>query len=113
MKRALRALAAVMTVAFIAAVFPACKMPGSIDDAKNMSLGKYAQTVHVEKDELGKKISTQWGKISFSSSEQSKIKKLKKNKTKRFSVESSKGKNVEAVVTYLGKKRYQLAMTAL
>ena len=111
MKRSLRILSLFVALAFVFALAPACKLPGSIDDAKNMKVGKFAQTIHLEKSELGKKIKTQWGSFKFSSSKQKAIKNLKKKKYKTFKVKTTKGKSVKIIVTYLGKGRYQLAMT--
>jgi hypothetical protein len=89
----------------------------------NIKLGKYAQTITVDKDDLGKKIKTQWGSFKFGEKQVKKIKSLKsirKLKNKKaikkntFTAKKSiKSKTVMIAVTYLGKGQYQLVMGAL
>jgi hypothetical protein len=101
--------AVVLALAF--AFTSACKMPGSVNDMKNMKLKGIAQTINLDKDELGKSIKTQWGSIKFTEKQVNKIKSLKSNKYVNYDLKSETNKNVTVVVTYLGADKFQLACT--
>lgn len=101
---------------FVAAAFLVSQAHAGIldglDDVKNLKLGKVAQTINVDKDELADNIKTQWGKFKFSDNQVKKIKKIKKGKYKTFDVKAG-GDDIKVVVTYLGSKKYQLGLTKL
>jgi len=81
---------------------------------------KYAQTITVDKDQIGKTIKTQWGNFKFSDSQVKKIKKMKdvsKLKSKKdikkntFTCKKKiKGNTIGIAVSYLGGGKYQLVM---
>jgi hypothetical protein len=109
---------------FVAVVFVMSVAVGCFDTDKigSMKLGKFGQTVNVDKDKLSKSIKTQWGKFKFSSKQVTKIKKLKKAKKAsnaksskyRYSTSKKVGKKkIQVVVTYLGGGKYQLVMGGL
>ena len=92
----------------------------NLKDISNIKLGEYGQTVTVDKNDLGKSITTQWGKFKFSSKQVAKIKKLKKIKKKSDAKKNTytltkkiKGKRVQMAVVYLGSSQYQIGMMAL
>lgn len=104
----------VVVFAFVVAGLGACstKSLKTLDDVKSLKLGKFGQTVNVDKEDLSKAIKTQWGNLNLSDSDVKKIKKLKKNKTNHLSYKIGNDK-VEIVVTYLGSKRYQFGIAKL
>lgn len=106
-------LSLIVVVAFAICVLPGCKTPKSLGDLKNISGGKFADTINVDKDEIDKPIKTQWGKIDFSSKQVKKIKNLKAKAYATFEVKSDKGKTIQCAVTYLGNGKYQIAATSL
>jgi hypothetical protein len=107
----------VVMVAFVVGtVFfaPACsKMPSSLKDAKNMSLGKFAQTINLDKDELSKSFKTNWGNAKFDANDIKKITALKQKGYKDFELKTDKGKTVQCIVTYLGSGKYQVALAGM
>lgn len=110
----LRQICWVALFAFVVAGLGACstKSLKSLDDVKSLKLGKFGQTVNVDKEDLSSPIKTQWGNLKLSDSDVKKLKKLKKNKTNRLSYKIGDDK-VEVVVTYLGSKRYQFGIVKL
>jgi len=106
-------------LAFGMTIFAGC-LPKEVG---NIKLGKYGQTITVDKSDLSDKIKTQWGTFKFKEKQVAKIKKLKnvsKMKSSK-SIEKNtftcsktiKGKSIKMAVTYLGGGKYQLVMGAL
>jgi len=109
-------LSTFLVVAFLAGMIcltPACKIPKSLDDAKNMTLSNIGQTINLSKDDLSKPMKTQWGNAKFAPADVKKILALKQNGINNFEVKTDKGKTLQAVVTNMGMNRYQVVLAGL
>ena len=116
MNRSVQVIILLVILTFAASIFIGC-LPKEVG---NVKLGKYAQTITVDKSDLAGKIKTQWGTFKFKEKQVNKIKKLK-NVSKMNDAKSIqkntltcsktiKGKKIQIAVTYLGGGKYQLIM---
>lgn len=119
MNRSVQVIILLVILTFAASIFVGC-LP---KDVGNIKLGKFAQTITVDKSDLTGKIKTQWGTFTFKEKQVAKIKKLKNvskikdaksiQKNTLTCSKTIKGKKIQIAVTNIGGGKFQLIMGAI